>query len=144
MSECPHCRSASGQIRFGRQSSGSQRYRCSLCRRVFTPEQSRNGYPEELRVRAVTLYLRGHNLRSVGRALNVSHQSVANWAKAYFPHEGSIGTAALLFDAEEPLSLDELSPLLATVMERRGLSTTRKAHALPRRVMAGAGFNAMR
>ena len=40
------------------------------------------GYDETLKEKALQLYLEGTSLRSIGRILNVHHQSVANWVAA--------------------------------------------------------------
>lgn len=42
-----------------------------------------NGYPQEIRLQAVRLYLEGTNFRRIGRILSVNHQSVVNWINAY-------------------------------------------------------------
>lgn len=42
-----------------------------------------NGYDDEVRLQAVKLYVDGLNLRRIARHLGVSHQSIANWVKAY-------------------------------------------------------------
>jgi hypothetical protein len=45
----------------------------------------------------------------------VNHQSVANWSREYFAQPGTLGTAALLLDADPALSLKELSALTASM-----------------------------
>jgi transposase len=87
---------------------------CKNCGRSYTPAPARNGYQDEVRRRAVLLHLKGHSLRRVARALHVNHQSVANWARAYFRQPGAVGTAALLLDADDTLSLEELSKLVSS------------------------------
>ena len=42
-----------------------------------------NGYPAEVRLKAIKLYLEGNSFRSIERLLKVNHQSVANWVKEY-------------------------------------------------------------
>ena len=79
---CPHGQSSEDQIKYGLNPSGSQRYQCHLCGRVYTPTPTSNGYDAQTRHEAVQLYLDGMNLRRVARTLGVNHQSVANWVKA--------------------------------------------------------------
>ncbi len=83
MKQCPYCHSHERQVKNGLNRSGSQRYRCQVCRRTYTPEPALNGYDEQTRVRAIQLCADGINLRRVGRVLGVNYQSVANWVRAY-------------------------------------------------------------
>lgn len=63
--------------------SGSQRYRCQRCGRVYTPAPKPLGYESSVRQRALQLYVDGMNQRRIARTLGVNHQSVANWIKAH-------------------------------------------------------------
>lgn len=36
-----------------------------------------------MRLQAIKLYLEGNSLRSIGRILKVTHQSVSNWVEVY-------------------------------------------------------------
>ena len=83
METCPYCHAIGHQIKAGRNRSGSQRYRCKLCGHRYTPGPNPNGYPDEVHLKAVQLYLAGMSLRAVGQALGVNHQSVINWVNAY-------------------------------------------------------------
>ncbi len=40
-----------------------------------------NGYPAEMRLQAIKLYLKGNSFRNIEHLLKISHQSVANWSK---------------------------------------------------------------
>lgn len=84
--QCPRCFGTIKQHKIGFNRSGSQKYRCELCKRTYTPEPNRRGYPEELRLQAIKLYLEGNSLRSIGRILKVTHQSVSNWIETYAQH----------------------------------------------------------
>jgi transposase-like protein len=77
--ECPYCGKSRPVIKSGLNSTGSQRYKCRSCVRYFTPQPKPMGYDDELKQKALQLYLEGTSLRSIGRILNVHHQSVANW-----------------------------------------------------------------
>ena len=83
MSTCPHCHRSTQQVKNGRPPAGSQRSLCGACRRKYTPERRPQGYGEDLRRRAVQLYVDGMNLRRIGRTLGVVHQTVANWVAAH-------------------------------------------------------------
>ena len=81
MRTCPHCHNAT-LVKDGLNASGSQRYLCKTCQRIHTPEPKPNGYPKDVREKALRLYLQGMGLRAIGRILNVNHQSVTNWVNA--------------------------------------------------------------
>jgi transposase-like protein len=81
--KCPRCGSKTKQCKVGFNQSGSQKYRCYECGKNYTPEPNVNGYPAEMRLKAITLYLEGNSFRSIERLLKINHQSVANWVKAY-------------------------------------------------------------
>jgi transposase-like protein len=114
--KCPYCENESNQIKFGKNRSGTQKYRCNACRRHYTPEPREHGYPEELRLQAVRMYVDGLNLRRIARHLGVNHQSVANWVKAY---------AAQLPPAPQPDKVDVVEmDELHTFVERKKTKPT--------------------
>src|SRR4051812_39526373 len=83
MITCPHCERSEQQVKIGHNASGSQRYLCKVCRRKYTPISNPQAYSEVVRADALRLYVDGMNQRRIARTLGVSHQSVANWIKAY-------------------------------------------------------------
>jgi len=80
---CPSCQSTEKQYKSGFNRSGSQRYRCGICNRAYTPEPKENGYPIETRMLALRMYVEGNSTHAIGRILQVSPQSVGNWVSAY-------------------------------------------------------------
>jgi transposase-like protein len=80
--QCPYCRQPSIVIRYGLNRTGTQRYRCETCQRVFTPDPRPHGYAVSTRQEALRLYLTGMSLRKIAKHLHVHHQSVANWVQA--------------------------------------------------------------
>jgi transposase-like protein len=80
---CPGCLAPDRQIRDGYTHSGSQRYRCKLCGCRYTPAPKTQGYDDDIRLQALTLFLEGVSLRMISRILEVNHQSVANWINHY-------------------------------------------------------------
>ena len=80
---CPSCQSTEKQYKSGFNRSGSQRYRCGICNRAYTPEPKENGYPIETRMLALRMYVEGNSTHAIGRVLKVSPQSVGNWVSAY-------------------------------------------------------------
>ena len=81
---CPKCQANWKQYKAGLLNpSGSQRYRCSECNRVYTPEPKQQGYSEETRLLAIRMYVEGSSYRSIARILKVNPQSVVNWVSQY-------------------------------------------------------------
>jgi transposase-like protein len=83
MIKCPHCQKSEQQIKVGFNASGSQRYRCKVCGRKYTPAPKAQGYPDALRQQVVRLYVDGMNFRRIARQVGVNHQTVINWVNAY-------------------------------------------------------------
>jgi len=81
--KCPRCQANQKQYKAGFNPSGSQRYRCGECNRVYTPQPLAQGYSSEKRMLAIRMYVEGSSQRSIGRILQVSPQTVANWINAY-------------------------------------------------------------
>ena len=81
--KCPTCQAAEKQYKAGFNRSRSQRYRCGICNRAYTPKPKRNGYPLETRMLAIRMYVEGNSTRAIGRILKVSQQSVSNWVNEY-------------------------------------------------------------
>lgn len=105
MSQCPHCASSEQQTKSGHTRTGSQRYKCKGCQRIYTPEPKPLGYPEETKREAVRLYLEGTNFRRIGRVLGVNHQSVVNWVNSY---HASLPAPEQTMAAPKTLEMDEL------------------------------------
>ena len=61
--------------------SGRQRYRCQCGGYRHTVGDKR--YSEEVKHKALALYLEGSGFRSIGRLLNCSHVAVYQWIKQY-------------------------------------------------------------
>jgi transposase-like protein len=81
--ECPNCQVSEQQVKTGRNRSGTQRILCRDCRKTYTVEPKPRGYAEEVREKAVRMYVEGNNFRRIGRLLGVNHQSVVNWVNAF-------------------------------------------------------------
>lgn len=50
---------------------------------MYPPEPLPQGYASEKRMLAIRMYVEGSSQRSIGRILQVSPQTVANWIAAY-------------------------------------------------------------
>ena len=110
MKKCPNCKKTTHQVKAGKSKKGSQRHKCQHCKVRYTLEPKERGYPDELRLQAVRLYVDGMNYRRIGRHLKVHHTSVLNWVKAF---------AAQLPNAPLPedlhiIELDELYTFIET------------------------------
>lgn len=66
-------------VKYGKNPSGTQKYKCEECNRIETPEPQKQGYGAEKRELAVNLILDGNSYRSAARVLGVSHPTVMAW-----------------------------------------------------------------
>src|SRR3989304_7974246 len=108
--ECPHCKNTSGQHKSGKTRAGSQRYRCFHCMHKYTPRQKPRGYPPEIRLQALRMYVDGMNFRRIERHLGVHHTTVMNWVKTYVAHLPE----APLPETLDQVELDELFTFIET------------------------------
>jgi transposase-like protein len=83
MNICPYCQTHEGQVKAGLNKSGSQRYRCQICQRRYTPTPKIHGYSAAMRHQAIQNYVDGMNLRRIGRMLGLDHHTVINWVTTY-------------------------------------------------------------
>ena len=116
MNTCPKCKQTSHQRKCGTTRAGSQQYSCKHCKTKYTPEPKERGYPNELRLKAIRMYVDGINYRRIARHLGVHHTSVINWVKAF---------AAQLPDAPLPEELHtiELDELFTFIETKKNAST---------------------
>ncbi len=80
---CPYCGFLKWQVKAGRNASGSQRYKCQKCSRIYTPERANTRYPRDMRDRAIWLFYYGWSFRRISRTLRIHHQTVINWVKSF-------------------------------------------------------------
>jgi len=78
---CPRCNAETGQMKNGKNRSGTQTMMCRHCRKSYTPEPKRNAYSEEVRDMAIKVYYAGVSGRGVGKVFNMSKANVYNWIK---------------------------------------------------------------
>lgn len=79
--QCPYCKSETGQMKNGKNRSGTQTMLCRHCRKSYTPEPKRNAYSEEVREMAIKMFYTGTSGRGVGKVFNMSKANVYNWIK---------------------------------------------------------------
>ena len=119
MITCPHCARSEGQGKSGRNRMAGQRYLCKARQRIYTPQPSHHGHREQLRQRALQLYLDGNNFRRIGRLLGVHHQSVVNWVNAA---HAQVTTPAAQPAMVETIEMDELFTFVGTKKTKSILS----------------------
>jgi transposase-like protein len=78
MRQCPKCDETTKQVKAGKTEVGSQRINCQNCKTRYTPDPKERGYPDEVRVQAIWMYVDGINYRRIARHLKVSHVNVIN------------------------------------------------------------------
>jgi transposase-like protein len=103
--ECPSCETKESQIKTGRNRLGTQRVPCRGCGKTYTLEPKARGYAEQVREKAVRMYVEGNNFRRIGRLLGVNYQSVVNWVNTY--HE-KVKDKAVLPVETQTIEMDEL------------------------------------
>jgi transposase len=117
MNQCPKCQITEKQVKNGFNRSGSQRWKCRVCGKRYTPDPREQGYPEEMRLQAVRLYVDGLNFRRIGRHLGIDHKTVINWVNAY---------AAQLPEAPHPEDVNnaEMDELYTFICQKKTESTS--------------------
>ena len=117
MNNCPKCHRTERQNRAGKTGGGSQRYRCMYCQIKYTPEPKAWAYDEQIRRKALEMYLDGMNLRRIARHLGVHHRTVSLWVKA---------KAASLAKAPVPKEVKEaeMDELFTFIGEKKSGSTS--------------------
>ena len=117
MQKCPKCHKGTRQNKSGQTEAGSQRYRCMHCGSRYTPEPKQQGYPDEVRQRALEMYVDGMNLRRIGRHLGLHHSTISIWVKAY---------AASLPEAPKPeeVKAAEMDELFTFIGDKKTGSTS--------------------
>ena len=111
MSPCPHCHQSHLQVKDGLTRAGSQRFRCRLCNRRYTPQPKERGASDDLKASAVRLHTDGMNVRRVARHLAVHHQSVINWVNAAADR---LPDAPPVPESVDIVELDELHTFVGT------------------------------
>jgi transposase-like protein len=80
---CPECGSDE-VVRYGRQPTGEQRYRCNnrhCARRIFLLQYHNTGWAPEVKQRRVEMALNGSGIRDPARVLGVSPTTVMTTRK---------------------------------------------------------------
>lgn len=108
MQQCPFCQQNEKQIKCGKNQSGSQRFLCQECGKTYTPVPKQQGYAEEVREKAVRMYVEGINFRRIGRLLAVNHQSVVNWVNLYHSKISGKAQQEAAQTTVETVEIDEL------------------------------------
>ena len=103
--ECKYCKATEKQVKNGKNPSGSQRWFCQICQRVYTPKANAIGASPERKKQAIRLYLEGLSFRAIGRLLAVHHQTVINWIQA---HADDLPDPPLSAEEIQVVELDEL------------------------------------
>ena len=79
---CPTCAATTRQQKAGFNRCGTQRRHCQHCRRFYTDQPKKKGYPQDTRTLALKLVVDGTNFRRTARLVGVCPQTVINWVNA--------------------------------------------------------------
>lgn len=107
---CARCGSEKQQYKYGKNRSGTARYRCSECGKAYTPEPAKSTYSEEEKTTAIKTYYEGASGRGVGRLQKMSKANVFRWIKerAEKLPQAEATTAENTTKPVEVIELDEL------------------------------------
>ena len=78
---CPVCQSEEGQMKYGKNRSGTQRIKCRKCDTTYTLNPKSRAYPEEIREQAIKTYYSGVSGRGVGSLFGMGKENVVRWIK---------------------------------------------------------------
>ena len=73
---CPVCQQPEAVFRHGRARDGTQRYRCTACRRTFQLRYRHRVHEPGVRARITAMALNGSGVRDTARVLGISAQTV--------------------------------------------------------------------
>lgn len=112
--KCPKCSSESS-VKDG-VVKGRQRFQCKGCKYRYTVEHKGGVQPHYKRL-ALTLYLEGLGLRSIGRVIGVSNVAVLKWIKSF-----GVKTEALprLSGPVKEVEIDELHTYVGSKKTKDG------------------------
>lgn len=78
---CPKCESEIKQYKHGFTKKGKPRFRCMLCKAVYSFQPPK--YSEEFKRESIQLYLEGNSGRAVGRIRKIGKNTIWNWLNEY-------------------------------------------------------------
>lgn len=73
---CPACQQPEAVYRHGKATDGTQRYRCTACRRTFQLHYRHKVHEPGVRAKITDLALNGSGIRDTARVLGISPQTV--------------------------------------------------------------------
>lgn len=73
---CPNCQQAEAVYRHGKTTDGTQRYRCTACRRTFQLQYRHQVQQAGVRDKITEMTLNGSGVRDTARVLGISPQTV--------------------------------------------------------------------
>ncbi|MGI4972494.1 MAG: IS1-like element transposase [Janthinobacterium lividum] len=73
---CPVCPQPEAVYRHGKATDGTQRYRCTACRRTFQLQYRQKIHEPGVRAKITDLALNGSGIRDTARVLGISPQTV--------------------------------------------------------------------
>lgn len=73
---CPGCQQPEAVYRHGKATDGTQRYRCTGCRRTFQLRYRHRVHTPGVRAQIIEMALNGSGVRDTARVLGISAQTV--------------------------------------------------------------------
>ena len=121
--ECKRCNDEKNQIKAGKTRSGSQKYKCKVCGKVYTPNPKRRSYSEEVKKQAIKLYMEGNSGRAVGRILGIGKNMCLYWVRKYAK---TIKEKEVANERVEVIEMDELYSFIER--KKQNLRNTSRAY----------------
>jgi len=79
--KCPKCGEITGQHSIGKTSAGSSRFRCTKCKREYTPEPKKWRYSEQDKKEAMKMLINRGTARGIAKHFGMHHSNVLRWAR---------------------------------------------------------------
>lgn len=81
---CPFCFKTSNQVKAGKNTSGTQRYKCNNCYKRYTFQPKKRVYSSQFKEQVINNYNKNNKIgiRGMARVMRINKGTVSNWLKA--------------------------------------------------------------
>ena len=67
--KCERCKNENKQIKAVKTKAESQKYKCKVCGKIYTPNPKERNYSEEFKRKAIQIFYEGNSGRAVGKLM---------------------------------------------------------------------------
>ena len=100
-------------VKAGFRKSGTQKYKCKSCGKIYNPTPRKSGYSEEEKTQAIRYYYEGNSGRSTGRFFKMSKANAVRWIKERAEKEKNEPDESLPEECEA-MELDEVEHFIGS------------------------------